>query len=124
MNWLTWLTGGSKVVDKGLDMVDRGVDMAIYTGEEKAIASQKILDWRLKWIDKTSPQNLARRHIAYAIVGLWTYLVLLAVHVYLFWDEKKAEFIFNVLKDIVTNPFLMTMSFYFIAHIVRANKSK
>lgn len=122
MSWLTWFTGGSKAVDKGLDMIDRGVDMAIYTGEEKAIASQKILDWRLKWIDKTSPQNLARRHIAYAVVGLWIYLALLAVHVHLFWSEEKAEFIFNVLKETVMNPFSIVMSFYFIAHIVRASK--
>ena len=116
-----WL-GSSELVEKGLDMVDRGLDMAIYTGEEKAIAGQKILDWKLNWIKATGAQSVARRVIAFAVVGIWAYLVLLGVHLHIAGFTKEATFIFKILSDIVTNPFLMVMGFFYAAHLIRANK--
>ena len=117
-----WLTGGSKAVEKGLDMVDKGIDMVWFTPEEKSIAGQKKLDWKLEWIKATGPQSKARRYIAYAIVGLWTYLVIMAVHLRLFGYKEQADFLFTVLRDVVNWPFIAVMSFYFAAHVVRANK--
>lgn len=122
MSFLSFLTGGSKAVDKGLDMVSKGLDMAVFTGEEKSIASQKILDWKLQWIKATGPQSVSRRVIAFMVVGLWVYLVLLGVHLYLLDMTTKSEFVFKVLKEIVNSPFLMVMGFFYLAHVVRANK--
>ena len=122
--WATikgWL-GSSEVVEKGLDMIDRGVDMAIYTGEEKAIAGQKLLEWKLSWVKATGAQSVARRVIAFAVVGVWVYLVLLGVHLHIFGLTNEATFIFKILVDIVTNPFLMVMGFFYAAHLIRANK--
>ena len=114
--------GSSETVSKGMDMISTGIDMAIFTGEEKSIANQKILDWKLQWIKATGPQSLARRVISFVIVGLWAYIVLLAVHFHLLGFVKQADFLFKVLKEVLHWPFITIVGFYFAAHIVRANK--
>ena len=114
--------GSSDNISKGLDMVDRGIDMTIFTKEEKSIASQKILDWKLRWIQAVGPQSKARRYIAYMIVGLWTYFVVLAVHLRLFGYKEQADYIFEMLNDVVHWPFVTIIAFYFAAHVVRSNK--
>lgn len=123
MGWLTNLFAGSKSIDKGIDMVSSGLDALVFTDEEKSVANQKILDWKLKWIAATGPQSVARRVISYIIVGLWAYIVLLASHLHLLGLTKEADFLFKVLKDVLHWPFITIIGFYFAAHIVRANKS-
>jgi hypothetical protein len=121
--WLGTVFGSAKAIDKGLDMVSSGIDMAIFTDEEKTIANQKVLDWKLKWISATGPQSKARRVISFGIVGLWLILVCLAVGLELFSLTEKSKFVFEVLKNIMNWPFITIIGFYFAAHIVRTNKS-
>ena len=54
MSFWGWFTGGSKTVNKGLDMLDRGIDMAILNGDEQSWTSQKGRDGKLKWIQATT----------------------------------------------------------------------
>lgn len=114
--------GSSDNINKGLDMVRDGIDMTIFTKEEKSIASQKVLDWKLKWIQAVGPQSKARRYIAYLIVALWTYLVLLAIHLRLFGYKEQSDYIFKMLNDVVHWPFVAIITFYFAAHVIRSNK--
>lgn len=116
------LFGGGKNVDKGLDMASKGLDALFFTNEEKSVANQKVLDWKLKWISATGAQSIARRVISYIIVGLWSYIVLLAVHLHLLGLTGEAEFLFKVLRDVLHWPFITIIGFYFAAHIVRTNK--
>ena len=116
------LFGSGKTVEKGLDMVSSGLDALVFTDQEKTVANQKVLDWKLKWIAATGPQSVARRVISYIIVGLWAYIVLLAVHLHLLDMKTEAMFLFKVLKDVLHWPFITIIGFYFAAHIVRANK--
>jgi hypothetical protein len=116
------LFGSGKTVEKGLDMVSNGLDALVFTDQEKTVANQKVLDWKLKWIAATGPQSVARRVISYVIVGLWSYIVLLAVHFHLLGFTKEAEFLFKVLSNVLHWPFITIIGFYFAAHIVRANK--
>ena len=116
----SWL-GSNEAVEKGIDLVGAGLDMSIYTAEEKSIAGQKILDWKLNWIKATGAQSVARRVIAFVVVGLWAYLVMLGVHLHVILGRKEeAKFVFDVLTEIVTNPFLMVMGFFYAAHLIRA----
>lgn len=117
------LFGSGKTVEKGLDMVSNGLDALVFTDEEKTVANQKVLDWKLKWIAATGPQSVARRVISYIIVGLWAYVLMLAVHFHIIGFTKEAEFLFKVLRDVLHWPFITIVGFYFAAHIVRANKS-
>jgi hypothetical protein len=116
------LFGSGKTVEKGLDMVSSGLDALVFTDQEKTVANQKVLDWKLKWIAATGPQSVARRVISYIIVGLWAYVLMLAVHFHILGFTKEAEFLFKVLRDVLHWPFITIIGFYFAAHIVRANK--
>lgn len=110
--------GSSKNTETIVDGAVSGLDKMFFTKEEKAEANQKLSEWYLKYLEATQPQNLARRLIAIMVVGLWTVLVLVGVAAYQF-DETFALFVFDVLAEVVMNPFLMIMGFYFVAHVVR-----
>ena len=107
----------------------RGLDKLVYTDEEKADARAKTLDWFLRYLHATQPQNLARRLIALVIVCLWALLILAGViarglELWLLDINHQGEtfsgFVFEVLANIVNAPFLMVMGFYFAAHVVRS----
>lgn len=122
MGLLSLFTSGSKAVDKGMSMLDKGLDAMVFTDEEKSVTNQKVLDWKLKWIEATGPQSKARRFITYIIVSVWTYLVMLGIHLRLFGYKEQADYVFKMLNDVVHWPFITIIAFYFAAHVVRTNK--
>lgn len=101
-----------------------GLDSIFFTDQEKAEVNEKVSEWYLRYLETTQPQNLARRYIALSIVGLWAGLIVFGVVAYVieraFGGEGKiAEFVFKVLNDLVHQPFMMIMGFYFLTHVVR-----
>lgn len=111
--------GSSKNTETIVDGAVNGLDKMFFTDEEKSEASAKMAEWYLRYLAATEPQNLARRLIALVIVILWALLIILGVVAY--WiDETFSLFVFDVLRDIVMNPFLTVLGFYFAAHVVRA----
>jgi hypothetical protein len=122
LSFLSGILGKGDTVEKGLDMAGKGLDAMFFTNEEKSVANQTILDWKLKWISATGAQSVARRVIAYVIVALWAYIVMLAVHFHILGFVKEAEFLFKVLADVLNWPFIAVMSFYYYAHVVRNKK--
>lgn len=90
-----------------------------FTAEEKSEANAKLGEWYLKYLAATQPQNLARRFIAIIVVLLWALLIVVGIAVRWF-SYELSDFIFEVLRDIVAEPFLIVMGFYFLAHVVRA----
>ena len=117
MGWFSWLTGGGETAGKVVEGVSSGIDMMFYTDEEKAIASQKVLDFKIEHAKHTQNQSIARRVIAFSITGLWAFLNLLAVALY-FISESASKFIFEVLKENINTPFMIVVGFYFAAHVV------
>lgn len=114
MGFLMNLISG-KTVEKIIGMAGEGADALHYSKEEEGA-------FKLSMLKAMGPQSVARRFLAFGISIVWGYLVLLAVHLYLIGYEDKAKFVFDVLKDIVTWPFLTAWGFYFLANVVRANK--
>ena len=110
--------GSSKNTTTIVDGAVAGLDKMFFTKEEKSEANAKLGDWYLKYLSATQPQNLARRLIALVVVILWASLVLLGVAVYKF-DSGFSMFIFDTLRDLVNEPFMIIMGFYFLAHVVR-----
>lgn len=121
-NFISGIFGKGDNISKGLDMVDKGLDALVFTAEEKSVANQTILDWKLKWISATGAQSVARRVIAYVIVALWAFMVILGVGLTLLNMTEQGKFVFKVLSDILNYPFMLIIGFYFAAHMVRANK--
>lgn len=113
----SWLFGNSSAAEKVVDGVSNGLDMLMFTDEEKAIASQKVLDFKIEYAKHTQNQSIARRVIAFSITGLWALLNLFAVALY-FISEPASKFIFEVLKENINTPFMIVVGFYFAAHVV------
>lgn len=120
---LSAIFGSSKNTETIVDGAVAGMDKMFFTKEEKAEANLKVSEWFLRYLEATQPQNLSRRFIAVVVVLLWALLVLIGVAAYPF-DLAFSQFIFDVLKDVVMNPFLIIMGFYFAAHVVRSAMSK
>ena len=114
--------GSSKNTETVVNGAVSGIDKLFYTKEEKAENAVKMSEWFLRYLEATQPQNLARRFIALIIVCLWALLILAGVALYKL-DQAYSRFIFEVLRDIVMNPFLIVMGFYFAAHVVRTAMS-
>lgn len=102
-----------------LDASVAGIDKLFYTDEERAENAGRFADWYLRYLAATQPQNLARRLIALVLVLLWASLVVLGVVAWKF-DKAYSDFVFQTLVDIVSEPFLLIMGFYYGAHVVRA----
>ncbi len=95
-----------------------GIDMSVFTEEEKAKAQQKLLDWMLEYNKATAPQNLSRRYIAIIVTALWSVMVATYVILGIIGFDEQAKFIYSALNDIVNPPFMIVAGFYFLAHVV------
>jgi hypothetical protein len=124
MSFFSFLTGGSDVAEKVVDGAVSGLDMMFFTSEEKSIASQKILDWKLDYAKATAGMSISRRVIVCAVVAVWVLLVLLmvALGIWLGGDHSSVKFVFKVMAEVVAIPFSIIIGFYFLAHVVGKGK--
>lgn len=121
----SWLFGNNKAVD----MADKGIDAMIATGdalffteEEKSVASQKILDWKIRYAEATQGQSISRRVIAVGVTAMWVLVGLITLCARFFGLDGFAEFAFKFLVDVVMQPFSIIVGFYFLAHIATGIK--
>lgn len=117
MGWFTDLFSKQSIMDTASKAAVNGIDMLVFTEEEKSITNQKLLDWKLDYQKATLPQNMSRRYIAVVVTGLWALLVLLTVGLKIFGLHTPAQFVFDALVEIVMPPFTVIIAFYFLAHI-------
>ena len=120
MGLFSFLTGKSETAEKVVDGAISGVDAMFYTDEEKAQANQKILDWKLAYATATQGQSLSRRMIAFAVTAAWLFIVMLLVVSGLLngKDSAAVEWLFKVLTEVVNDPFMIIIGFYFLAHVM------
>lgn len=120
MSWFGFLTGGSETAEKVVDGVSSGIDMTFFTQEEKSIAAQKVLEWKLNYAKATAGMSISRRVIVFVICAMWTLLVLLMVAIGLLAGQHSTAFtlLLTVMKDVVMQPFSIIIGFYFMAHVV------
>jgi len=129
MGILKSIFGDSKNTETIVNGAVSGFDKLFFTKEEKAEANAQLGEWYLKYLSATQPQNIARRLIAMIIVLLWALLVVLGIvcfaieSIWFEGDPTIAIFIFETLNELVHQPFMMIMGFYFLAHIVRTYQS-
>ena len=125
MGVLSWVMGGGETADKVIDAVVRTGDAMVFTEEEKSVANQKILDWVLQYMNATNAQNVARRMIALLVVVSWMFVLFLAC-VSGYFDrapESYAVWLFQILRDIVSDPYNIIIAFYFLTGSIRAWKA-
>ncbi len=119
MSLFSWLTGGSDVAGKAVDGVIDTLDALVFTDEEQSQANLKVLEFRIKFAEATQKQSISRRIIATIVTSAWLIILFAACGAgyYDVTDGSYSEFLFNVLKDNVNDPFQIILAFYFLAHI-------
>ncbi|WP_422451865.1 hypothetical protein [Endozoicomonas sp. ALC066] len=118
MSFLSNIFGNSDTVKKATEGVYHGVDKAFFTDEEKADFRLKWGDWILEYMRSTQPQNVARRLIAFIVVGVWAFLILLIAGSILL-GSAVSEPLFKLLKEVVLQPFNIVLGFYFLTHAIK-----
>jgi hypothetical protein len=93
--------------DKVLDMasgVGNFIDESFHTDQEKSDASFKVLDWKLKWLNATQGQNLARRYcaIAFGLNFILTFQICLMVVLYGFFAEVDTTTVIDNIISLVS----------------------
>ena len=111
----SWLTGNSNSAEKAVS----GIDMMVFTDEEKSIANQKVLDFKIEYAKHTQNQSVARRVIAFAVTGLWTSLIAVVVIAGYFnrAEGSFSEFVGQIVITSINPVFMIIIGFYFAAHI-------
>lgn len=121
MGLLKRVFAGPDMAKEAMEGVKKGLDAVWFTNEERAKVDEGVRAFFLEYLKTTQPQNLARRYIAFGIVGLWMLLVLLAVATH--WvSETYSQFVFSVIDEHVNYPFLGIMAFYFATHMLRTHQ--
>ena len=118
MGFIRDLFSKKHILETATDAVVNTGDMLVFTEEEKAIANQKLLDWKLEYQKATSPQNLSRRYIAVIISVQLCFLVALVTGLSVFGRTLEADYVFKILSEVVMQPFSIVIGFYFLSHVV------
>lgn len=126
--WLGKIFASDKAIETGISMIDRGVDMAFYTDEEKAQAIERketrkdkmIMDW----IESRKGSNLSRRFIAILVSCMWAFLFLfswVSQQAAIWLDKMTAEKL-ELMKaanesylDQASGAMMLVLGFYFAA---------
>lgn len=117
MSIFSSLFSSKTIIETAAKGAYNGIDMAIFTDEEKSIAQQKVNDWLLDYHKATAPQNLSRRYIAVIVTLLWAFLIMVTVVLKIVGLHTPAQLVFDLLKDVVVQPFSIIIGFYFLAQI-------
>jgi len=115
----------SDVAEKAVDGIYNGVDMAIYTNEEKAIATQKQIETKLKLLPLFDPFRLAQRYIAIIFTVNFVLAFWIGVFIY-FQGTKDALDTYIKLVEAFGLFWIMgaIITWYFTGGIINSYKKK
>ena len=119
MSWLTGILGTPKVIETVADTVKSGVGMldnAFFTDQEKATMALKSGELWLKIQEATANENsirlITRRVIAWLVMGLFLFLILVACIVWKF-DPAWAKYIKETIVDTQLMYLAMIVGFFY-----------
>ena len=105
MSWLGRLFGTEKGLEKGLDMISKGIDGAFYTGDEKSEMAKSLQD-------EFTPRAITRRVLAIIVIA--HFFIHIDLWVYFAWTNNVN--MVKELKEILTMEGKLAMAviiFYF-----------
>ena len=115
---LGWLFGNSASVEKAVDAVINTGDALFFTDEEKSVASQKILDWKIEYAKATQNQSVSRRIIAVGVTAMWCIVGLSTLAAKALGHVSYPEYAMQFMVDVVMQPFSIIVGFYFLTALV------
>ena len=114
-----YLFGVPKVIDTATEVVKTGTDMidkAFYTDQEKADNTNKLMVFWLELqkmiANDTGVSAIARRFVAYMIMGAFLYLIIFASMVWKY-DDKWSEFILKTIGESDLGYLALLVGFFF-----------
>lgn len=119
--------GTEKAIESAVGAVKDGLDVLVYTDEEKAVEAAKDRSearaMLVQWMEATQGQNLARRLISLAITGVWLlqYVIAqIASSLAVFWTDAAGQL--NALSALqlqsandMSPAVMLILAFYFAA---------
>ena len=84
----------------------------VFTEEEQSVASQKKLDWLLKFHQASSGSNIARRWLAVMTVGSFLLLILVTA-LMIGFDVGNHSELTEFIAESLVSPVMMIIGFYF-----------
>lgn len=120
MGILKTLFGSTDAAVQTAGTIAKGIDGLVYTDQEKADMRARSMDWFNEYAKSSQGQNVARRLIAVLVVAQWLLLINLGVALRLVSWLDESEYVFNVLDNLVKEPFMLIIGFYFLARIIPA----
>ena len=121
-----YIFGQDDTTKKIVDGVINGADALFFTDEEKSVANQKVLDWKLEFAKTTQGSNISRRfisHMVSIIWGLWTICILGAILLSGFFNTIPTLTLLLNDYHVVSLSFGAILSWYY-ANNVFANRKK
>ncbi len=136
MSFLGFLSKSEKVVDTGCNLVEKaadGIDALFFTDEEKAVASQKVLDTVIEMhkatTDENSVRSKARRALAIIIIANYLAILDLAAVLFCFSSTREAaKGVFGIANIgagfMVSAVVIFYFGYYGVKNVVNAVKGK
>lgn len=116
MSWLSKLFGMEDAATAAVEGVKKGIDALVFTDQEQADVNGKLFELYVKYQEATLPQNVARRVVAFAVVGVWVpFAVITGIGMVGDFAFKDGALKF---MDEINDPFMLVMGFYFVKRMV------
>lgn len=114
MGFLTRLFSSPDTIRVATDGLVNGLDKAFFTPEERAeFASSANEAYKEMWLAAV-PSALSRRILMCAIALTWVVMSVSTFFLYVFSDPAKAGLAYVLLRDVVNEPFMIVVGFYFL----------
>ena len=114
MSFLTRLFASPDTVRTATDGLVNGLDKAFFTPEERAeFAASANEAYKEMWLAAV-PSALSRRILMCVIAAAWLVMSLTTFFLYIFGDPTAAGFAYTLLRDVVNEPFMIIVAFYFL----------
>jgi hypothetical protein len=108
------LFSSADIIKTGVDAIINTGDALVYTPEEQARSAERKQTWYLELMKTLSPSAKSRRGVAWAIVGMVSFLSIVGVICKLIGWADDATWVLKLLTDVWSWPFVSVVTFYFV----------
>lgn len=116
--------GTPATVEKAVDGVVNGVDAMFFTDEEKSRANLQLLEAKIEFYRATQGSRLARRVLAFMVVGTWLSMILFGLTMNAIGFTELSDHAYNVATETLGTPVAIIIGFYFATSMISTAKGK
>lgn len=114
------LFSAPQAIDKTIDALVSTGDALFFTDEERSKANLQLLDAKIEFYRATQGSRLARRVIAFILVGTWIAMIVFGLLMRTLGNIEISDHAYNVASDVLSTPVSLVISFYFATSMIGA----